>query len=510
MGNDQGILYTRSPPRCPTTLPYLCEVAAGFNFSAEQNMPQQQQQYKVSVANGMTTLWSYDANTGTTQLLKTPLTCFPSSSACASSQQAGGPSSITCPAAAPFLCNTKGGDGPECVTSPPFCSIGHDATTLCWDGSERQKCPVLPRCPSGYPQRCGDGSCVGAYAECSQLSCLLPNATRCADGVCRLSSCPSFDGCGLDRPFHCLDGRCAKTWQRCTTPSPTVPDCPVGQCWCPSNGQCRLNCSLCAGTPLVTLKPVPMKVLLDLNNTVTVAVPGQNSYICNVSIPSGAITSVSGYDAFVYIDAIPDSSLYALLPSVNSSISSSSSDDEEDDYDLSYIRSPVVNITASFEDLESSSVSVTRFNLPIAIRLRIDAVDVEQLRGLCLAYVDEEQNRWECVDRNLTLLTSSEEGTAPEEGGVVQGYTTHFTSYAIIVNYRVPNQQGQTSSSSTTAAADDIRSPETSGISLPVVIAVPIAAVAFAAGAIGLWLYLARVKRLKQSEKEMKDEDLSL
>eukprot|EP01113_Clastostelium_recurvatum_P030255 TRINITY_DN3667_c0_g1_i1.p1 TRINITY_DN3667_c0_g1~~TRINITY_DN3667_c0_g1_i1.p1 ORF type:complete len:1654 (-),score=213.25 TRINITY_DN3667_c0_g1_i1:46-5007(-) len=521
-GTSQGIVYSRwSSPQCPSMLPYMCDVSTSQpSFEFVHVSPTM----KVKVTSTSTALWTFDSSSSSTQLTKTPLTCFPDATVCATSQGRGA-ATLSCTGPSPFLCNKVGGGGPECAGRPSLCSVGLDASLFCWDGSNNTKCPVLPRCPVGYEQRCADGTCLPATSICPQSpNCLIANRTRCADGICR-SSCPSFDGCGLDRPFHCSDGRCVKTWDRCSAQPAGPAACPAGQCKCPNSGQCRASCALCIISPLAQQKPVPMKVLLNLNDTLmTVTVPGQqtennsttNNYLCNVTIPYGAINAAVGgfVSAFVYIEPLPDSSLYSFLPPppINSSSTSDDSDDDDDDYDLSYLRSSVVNITASLEDYESSTVTaVTNFSLPIGIMLRIHKEDVPLLSGFCLAYVADDDHphlnsssrRWECVDGNLTLVGSAEEG-------VVIGYTTHFTSYAIIVNYRM--QGGSSSSSTGGKGDDDITTTQTSpgGISLEVVVAVPIAAVVFVAGAIGVWLYVARMKRRKEEEKEIKGEDLSL
>eukprot|EP01113_Clastostelium_recurvatum_P022185 TRINITY_DN2640_c1_g2_i1.p1 TRINITY_DN2640_c1_g2~~TRINITY_DN2640_c1_g2_i1.p1 ORF type:complete len:1285 (-),score=154.69 TRINITY_DN2640_c1_g2_i1:20-3385(-) len=505
-GNEQGILYNRGPigaPICPLSLPYTCDVSGQpSSFNLTYRTPT----LKVRITNKATKLWTFDSNTYVTQLSRTPLSCFPNASLCAS---ASSKPALVCPPSLPFLCNSFViATEPTCVSSPVLCSVGFDAYKYCWDGSDRIRCPILPRCPSEYPQRCSDGSCVTSSSLCiPPSSCSFQDKTRCVDGICR-PSCPSYDGCGLVRPFHCPDGRCAKTWDRCTTVNETLPTCPSGQCACPNNpvGQCRPTCAQCTD-PLVTIKPVPMKVLVNLNETVTVTVAagGGNNYICNVSIPYGAIITLSGHEAFVYIDYVPDSALYTFLPPINYTTSSASSnsddDDDDDDYDLSYIRSAVVNITASLEAVESSTISVTNFNLPVGINLKIDPAEVSRLKELCLAYVDERTNRWVCVDTNLALVMSTGDDV------IVSGYTTHFTSYAILVNYRSQQQ--------TNNDRDDDIQPAPSqtsagGVSLEVMIAVPIASVVFAAGAVGLWLLLARKRRSRESEREIKAEDLSL
>jgi len=79
----------------------------------------------------------------------------------------------------------------------------------------------------------------------------------------------------------------------------------------------------------------------------------------------------------------------------------------------------MVDLTISLDD----SI-IFNFTRPVSILFSSFNVPSDfSISNLCLAYIDEVLNQWICQDENLTIT----------ENGWIQGYTTHFTSFALLL-----------------------------------------------------------------------------
>eukprot|EP01113_Clastostelium_recurvatum_P005806 TRINITY_DN12603_c0_g2_i6.p1 TRINITY_DN12603_c0_g2~~TRINITY_DN12603_c0_g2_i6.p1 ORF type:complete len:861 (-),score=192.83 TRINITY_DN12603_c0_g2_i6:26-2365(-) len=180
-------------------------------------------------------------------------------------------------------------------------------------------------------------------------------------------------------------------------------------------------------TPLVDIPPVPVVASIgpspsSLFTNITVT-RSSGEALATISIPISVInqTSSSPTNLTISIHPVLSSSLDSYgratwsssSPSVSSTTSSSSSLSWKDK-----IVSSVLNITL----VSRAYVPVTALASPIAI---IFTIDENQLTPeLCLGYINETTRLWECEDRLLVLV-------GPRS---VRGYTTHLTSFAIIVD----------------------------------------------------------------------------
>jgi hypothetical protein len=209
--------------------------------------------------------------TGTVQcpITNTGAMCRPSISEC--------PTDVTCPADAPFRCESN-----QCASSPTDCShmdadqipdtriacgMGTWASSaslcgtpptcprsqpiLCLDGTCRQTpedCPVNNECPTNLPFKCASGECQLNSYSCSLSKCSDPAkpvrcpystaTTRC---VATVNDCPNIFDSNLISSFtslctfgaRCWDGSCVSESRlcparRCPSEAPFL--CPNGGC----------------------------------------------------------------------------------------------------------------------------------------------------------------------------------------------------------------------------------------------------------------------------------------
>eukprot|EP01113_Clastostelium_recurvatum_P005803 TRINITY_DN12603_c0_g2_i2.p1 TRINITY_DN12603_c0_g2~~TRINITY_DN12603_c0_g2_i2.p1 ORF type:complete len:859 (-),score=199.34 TRINITY_DN12603_c0_g2_i2:26-2359(-) len=182
-------------------------------------------------------------------------------------------------------------------------------------------------------------------------------------------------------------------------------------------------------SPLVDIPPISVVASLipsPSSSSVMNIIVTQSSgeALATISIPISVVnqtSSSSTTNLTISIHPVLSSSLdsygratwSSLLPSLSSTTSSSSSSSWKDK-----IVSSVLNITL----VSRAYVPVTALASPIAI---IFTIDENQLTPeLCLGYINETTRLWECEDRLLVLV-------GPRS---VRGYTTHLTSFAIIVD----------------------------------------------------------------------------
>eukprot|EP01113_Clastostelium_recurvatum_P005805 TRINITY_DN12603_c0_g2_i5.p1 TRINITY_DN12603_c0_g2~~TRINITY_DN12603_c0_g2_i5.p1 ORF type:complete len:859 (-),score=198.18 TRINITY_DN12603_c0_g2_i5:26-2359(-) len=182
-------------------------------------------------------------------------------------------------------------------------------------------------------------------------------------------------------------------------------------------------------SPLVDIPPISVVASLipsPSSSSVMNIIVTQSSgeALATISIPISVVnqtSSSSTTNLTISIHPVLSSSLDSYgratwsssSPSVSSTTSSSSSLSWKDK-----IVSSVLNITL----VSRAYVPVTALASPIAI---IFTIDENQLTPeLCLGYINETTRLWECEDRLLVLV-------GPRS---VRGYTTHLTSFAIIVD----------------------------------------------------------------------------
>eukprot|EP01113_Clastostelium_recurvatum_P026143 TRINITY_DN3137_c0_g1_i5.p1 TRINITY_DN3137_c0_g1~~TRINITY_DN3137_c0_g1_i5.p1 ORF type:complete len:1462 (+),score=230.85 TRINITY_DN3137_c0_g1_i5:42-4427(+) len=478
--------------------------------------------------------------TGDTYDVFLPITCVMNQVDCVPFINGGGDINndtfpAVCPSWRPFRC----ADG-RCQHETASCNINPSMCPSnlfsCWDGScasNVQSCPSLPRCPSEYPRRCA-GYCGTVNDTCGTTQCRF-GLNVCEDGSCfggssNSSLCPSFYGCGLFSPFHCLDGRCASKWSDCFIDAITdIAGVPIEQkehcanmsmCACAAGGVCAATCSLCPPLPFVVK---PQALSLTMNSSVSlklqVAADTNNSnIIITVDVPPETLSG-GGDTVLLSVLPVPDSSLYTIAFNSSSTSSSyNSSSSSSSSWWLGYLLSPVMSLTATNV---ATSTRITSFgdNKNVSITFRIDSRLLSMMNGkkggdgqqsitgddntkMCLGYIDETLGRWECIDRHLVYVEEDD----TDAGWVsVRGQTTHFTSFAMLVDSRFTSGNNNNNKPSVLPSNNDkstVGEPD-APFPLAVAVAVPVAGVVGVVAVIGVWMYVQRRKRQADMDKQI-------
>eukprot|EP01113_Clastostelium_recurvatum_P002983 TRINITY_DN11289_c0_g1_i1.p1 TRINITY_DN11289_c0_g1~~TRINITY_DN11289_c0_g1_i1.p1 ORF type:complete len:127 (+),score=27.51 TRINITY_DN11289_c0_g1_i1:160-540(+) len=126
---------------------------------------------------------------------------------------------------------------------------------------------------------------------------------------------------------------------------------------------------------------------------------------------------------------------------------------------------------------------------------------------MCLAFIDEVNGKWECVDRDLIYEEDNDEEDVNGGGMRVTGRTSHFTSFAILVDSRFITTNNN--KPPVQVNNDKTNNNEAAPFPLAVAIAVPLAGVVCVVAIISAWMYLQRKKRLAEMDKQIiQDQEL--
>lgn len=301
---------------------------------------------------------------------------------------------VTCTNAT-FTCSTG-----ECVDSFLSCPQQTCLNATCWDGtcaSSLEKCESLPACPS-FTQRCPDGTCkTSCQTTCSN------GMQICDDGYC--GYCGPFYGCPAYVPYLCANGTCVSDLKSCQT-------CATGaMCF---DGSCSFACP----TPPRLVRPISFSVVLPVLNETTPTFPisvlsNDLQKIAEVTLPDSLLPNATDKDALLFVDPVPDSSIVTVNGFNVTTPTSFASN----------IMSSVVSLRLKGNSTQNSS----NFIEPVTITFFNSLPPDTNVSELCLAFVNETTNEWQC-ESNITI----------SENGTIVGTTTHFTQFVVLGRVRAP------------------------------------------------------------------------
>eukprot|EP01113_Clastostelium_recurvatum_P031392 TRINITY_DN3912_c0_g2_i1.p1 TRINITY_DN3912_c0_g2~~TRINITY_DN3912_c0_g2_i1.p1 ORF type:complete len:955 (-),score=161.43 TRINITY_DN3912_c0_g2_i1:4-2805(-) len=162
------------------------------------------------------------------------------------------------------------------------------------------------------------------------------------------------------------------------------------------------------GSALVDTSPVPFTQPLSTNTTSLQVSSDTGIALASISFNTTILSSLASNAASARVEIVPTSVLLACGRNTWQGVWRAN------------VFSAVFNLTIVIVGGEAGVVIVSDDH-PVALSF---ATSASSLAGLCLGYIEESTNRWLCEDLNLVF----------ESDGIVRGYTTHLTSFAIIVN----------------------------------------------------------------------------
>ena len=307
--------------------------------------------------------------------------------------------------ARPLLCRVG---AVACVAAFADCDAVCDASLVsCWDQTcveTSDECMPVPACPAALSVRCASGACVGMDQSCPEdvdgaertAACEDATQTRCPDGRCHSGRCGAFNGCPAESPIRCPHGNCAAELAGCAA---HCADADQIACF---DGSCVDDWTSCAPVP-ATVKPRASSVIVD-------PALGQQTLAASVAqiiVPASAFAADAS--TTIAVDAVADSTLDAVRRPRNWLHATRG------------IRSPVLNVTVP------DSVARPfreRVELHFNVKDVVLAAGDNSLDGLCLAFLDEAENAWQCAAGGVVAFD--------ETAGVLTASIDHFTAVAIV------------------------------------------------------------------------------
>eukprot|EP00026_Physarum_polycephalum_P003444 Phypoly_transcript_03455.p1 GENE.Phypoly_transcript_03455~~Phypoly_transcript_03455.p1 ORF type:complete len:805 (+),score=71.78 Phypoly_transcript_03455:73-2415(+) len=364
----------------------LTNLQTAYNYQFRVRIDDFGSQLVSSVFNGS----SHDCDPNTIRCLNG--TCVDSLAKCARPD-------IQCPRDNPYLCFDL-----TCARSYRDCNVGVQCDhELCWDGAcvlDRSQCLVVPTCPY-MSSRCPDGSCAEISTGCGNQNC---PTTLCADGSC--PPCLHVHGCPLSSPFMCPNGICVANHSWCYFNCSSADEY---QCY---DGSCVSTYSACVIKPPRIHNPISFFYVLPQRNTSAAtttisveAIANDLSGLAQIELPTAILPLLGSPQSYVLqVGPVPESDIYGV----------SGKDVWGDATYSSDLASAVLSL--SFPGVDTSNfqnkVKLTFYNtLPQNTNVSI----------MCIGFINESTNAWEC------------ESTMEVVNGTLQGYTTHFTKFAVLL-----------------------------------------------------------------------------
>ncbi|KYQ90666.1 hypothetical protein DLAC_09301 [Tieghemostelium lacteum] len=342
----------------------------------------------------------------------------------------------------PYQCSSG-----SCEETPNLCKskvLECLVSNCCWNGrilsnkSDQSLCPILPKCPSSMPFRCPDSSCKVSSQSCTIISNpACQNNVICPDQTC--PPCQEYDGC-YPNQIQCQSGECRGNQSLCFLPSfiksaeETTKISKLSQ---------MFNKLLPVYTkPQITLQTIPYgqpKEMLVYNV--------KNKLLAKIDlmIPEGTNTTHNNF------------TLLTVKPIADSYIRKVAFQNDQFSREHNILTS-VLNITITPGYPEDQ---VFPFIVNITFVLNSDselANNQTDLSDVCLGFINTTLNQWECVkfhDKNQLKFNHLNRISSNK----IQGYTNHFTSFALLL---VPkkSKSGHTTSTSTDESQDPQNSSE--------------------------------------------------
>jgi hypothetical protein len=295
-----------------------------------------------------------------------------------------------------FTCATG-----ECVDSFLSCPQKTCINTTCWDGtcaSSLDQCESLTECPP-LTQRCPDGTCK---TSC-QTTC-ANGMQVCANGYC--GYCGPFYGCPAYVPYLCANGTCVSDLKLCKT-------CATGSlCF---DGSCSMTCPK---SPRL-VRPISFSVVLPVANETAPKLPisvlsNDLQKIVEVILPDSLLPNATNTSTMLFVDPVPDSSIVNVNGFNVTTWNSFASN----------IMSSVLSLRLSVNNTQNIT---SNFTEPVKITFFNSLPPDTNVSDLCLAFVNETTNEWQC-ESNITI----------SENGAIVGHTTHFTQFVVLGKVRAP------------------------------------------------------------------------
>ncbi|KAF2076090.1 hypothetical protein CYY_002604 [Polysphondylium violaceum] len=272
-------------------------------------------------------------------------------------------------------------------------------------------------CENPKPYFC-NGACIS-----KDESCTISKPTNCTDvcedGTC--APCKDYNGCPISSPILCLDGKCSVSISNCLMCDNGLPKCYDHSCQNP----CPFLPSLFKPINIFTTY-LETTQSSYISVTTSVSIDSQNSSLNktnNTSSDSRESKTVWGIiippstfqnNTEFYIGAVADSVVGRVKNGVLNN---------------QLLLSSVVNITA----VHQNQLVKKNFNSKVRLEFHIlSSLSIDQSE-MCLAYIDEDEMIWKCVDDKITI----------SENRII-GFTDHFTSFAILTNYNTDSDSQST------------------------------------------------------------------